>query len=126
MLSHCTCLHLSFTPLLLVRDELSVENSLSPSTLMKPLSISKRSISLPLSQRFSRESRFGLVNLSSRVGTASNFAISTHIARHVAGCLAKMMYSSRIISLFFQDKFMFVKPAFYWLYPRHSCIIERI
>ncbi len=44
--SCCTCLHLSFTPLLLVRDVSSTENSLLASTLVKPFSILKHSINL--------------------------------------------------------------------------------
>ncbi len=39
--SRCSCLHLSFIPLLLVRDELSIENSLLASTFLNPLSILK-------------------------------------------------------------------------------------
>ncbi len=53
VLSSCTCLHQSFTPLLLVRDVSSTVNSLLASTLVKPLSILKHSICLPRSRRFS-------------------------------------------------------------------------
>ena len=87
--SNWTCLHLSFNPLVLVRDVLSIENILLASTFVNPLSILKHSISFPRSLRFSRENRFSRASLSSYDllrkdviifvalrWTASSFAIS--------------------------------------------------
>ncbi len=88
--SRCIFLHLSFTPLLLVRDESSVKNSLLASTFINPLSILKHSVSFPQRWHFLREDKFSSANLSSydllhKEGivfvalhwTASNFAMSS-------------------------------------------------
>ena len=63
--SSWTCLHLSFTPLFLVRDVLSIENILLASTFVNPLRILKHSIIFPLSRRFLRENKFSRASLSS-------------------------------------------------------------
>ena len=63
--SSWTCLLLSFIPLVLVRDVLSIENILLASTFVNPLSILKHSIIFPRSRRFSRENRCNCANLSS-------------------------------------------------------------
>ncbi len=87
--SSWNCLHLSFIPLFLVRNVLSIENNLLASTFVNPLRILKHSIVFPRSRRFSRENRFSRASLSSydllrkdviifvaRRWTASSFAIS--------------------------------------------------
>ncbi len=87
--SSWTCLHLSFTPLFLVRDVLSIENIFLTSTFANPLRILKHLIIFPRSLRFLRENKFSRASLSSydllRKGviiyvalrwTASSFAIS--------------------------------------------------
>ena len=65
LLPSCMCLHLSFTPLLLVLDELQLRTALCASILVKPLDILKLSVSLRWSQCFSTETRYRFVNLSS-------------------------------------------------------------
>ncbi len=79
-----SCLHLSFTPLLLVRGVLSIENILLAYTFVNFLRILKHSIFFPRSLRFSRET-FSCASLSSYgllcifitlPWTASSFAIS--------------------------------------------------
>ncbi len=87
--SSWTFLHLSFIPLFLVRDVLSVENNLLASTFVYPLRILKHSIVFPRSRRFSRENKFSRASLSlydllrkdgiifvALHRTASSFAIS--------------------------------------------------
>ncbi len=56
-----TSLHLSFTPSLLVRDVLSIENILFASTFVNPLSILKHSMIFIRRRRFSRENGFSVV-----------------------------------------------------------------
>ena len=63
--SEFTCLHLSFTPLFLVRKVSSIINNVDLSTFVKPLSILKHSISFPRRRRFSRENMLRVESLSS-------------------------------------------------------------
>ena len=137
--SSCTCLHLSFIPLLRVRDELSIENSLLASTFVNPLSILKHSISFPRIRRFSRENRFSRASLSSYVllrkaeiifvallWTASSFAISfewwgdQNCTAYSRWGLTKLIYSGRIISLLLKEKFLFIKPSILLALPAAS------
>lgn len=49
------CLHLSFRPLLLLRDELSVNNSTFASTYVNPFTVLEHSLRFPRRQLLSRE-----------------------------------------------------------------------
>ncbi len=137
--SRCNCLHLTFALLLLVHDESSIKNSLLASTFVYPLSILKHSMSFPQRRRFSRENKLSRASLSSydslrKEGiifvalrwTASNFVISfarwgdqNYTAYSKCG-LTKLLYRSRIISLFLKEKFLFMKPSILLALPAAS------
>ncbi len=63
--TRCSYLHLSFTLLLLVRDESPIKNSLLAFTFVNPLYILKHSTSFPRRRHFSREDRFSRTSFSS-------------------------------------------------------------
>ncbi len=143
--SRCNCLRLSFTPLILVRDESLIKNSLLASTFVNPLSILKHSMSFPRRLRFSKENKLSRASLSSydllrKEGiifvalrwTASNFAISfarrgdQNCAAYSKCGLTRLLYRGRIISLFLKEKFLFMKPSILLAYPQPLYISGRL
>ncbi len=126
--SSWTCLHLSFTPLLLVRDVLSTESIVLASTSLNTLRILKHSIIFLRSLHSSRENRYSRASLSlyglirkdviisvSLRWTASSLAISfawwfdQNCIAYSRWGLTKLIYRGRITFLFWSKKFLFIK-----------------